>query len=227
MIDGWDLTDTDLHPDLTDHVRVEDLAGMQMPVVRHPLVLFLPYAPAMNKTINELYERKLAAIEEAFREEDWYRVVHMHERPYRLDAFLTIPAGQLSDEDYWALLSEIWTDSENISENLTVWKQLLTSDRPGRQRLMSETERNALRRLPETVEVFRGYSHPDAAEGMSWTVDEDRAWWFAARFEPEQAWVASARVSRAAVIAYLDRRGEQEILLNPEDLTARRDDQIV
>jgi len=227
MIDGWDLTEADLHPDLAEYVGVEDLAGMQLPAIRHPLVLFLPYAPAMNKTINEVYERKLAAIEQAFREEDWYRVVHMHERPYRLDAFLTIPAARLSDEDYWELLSEIWTDSENISENLATWKQLLNSDRPGRQRLMSQTERNTLRCLAETVTVFRGYSHPDAADGMSWTVDEDRARWFATRFEPEQAWVASAQVSRDAVIAYLDRRGEQEILLNPEDLTARRDDQIV
>ena len=215
-----------LHPDLRAHVRTETIGDQRVQMIRHPLVVYLPYAPSINATVNRLYESKQAAVKDATEREDWYRLVHMHERWYRLEAFLSIPAERISDRDYWQLLSEIWSDSENIHEYLDHWRRLLSSDRPGRHLMMSDHDRQRLEAMAEELTVYRGYAHPQAADGMSWTLDEERARWFAARFDPDQAWLARAVIGRGRVIAFLDGRGEEEIILNPRDLHDRTDQQI-
>jgi len=56
------------------------------------------------------------------------------------------------------------------------------------------------------------------ADGFSWTLDEEKARWFAARSSMETPLLARGTVSRRDVFAYLSGRGEQEIVCLPENV---------
>jgi hypothetical protein len=137
-------------------------------------------------------------------------------------AFLHI-IEELTDEEYWPLLAMIWIDSENISQFHNLWISLLTSNRRGRDALMSSEERATLAALPDPVTVYRGFTH-GALRGLSWTQDHVLAQWFAHRFArlddegPPQ--VAIGTVAREAILAvFLERRGsESEVVVNPDDV---------
>ena len=208
-----------LHPDLVAHVQQRG----DMTWIHHPLVIFPMYSDAMSGFANEQYERKLTAVARAFEEKDWHTFVYLRERPYRLDAFGEIQR-HLADEDYWELLASIWTDSDNIREQKDEWRWMLDENRDPtlRHLLMTEWEREALAAMPESFPVYRGYSHVDAAKGLSWTVDRERGLWFARRFasETKTPMLASGTISRGDVIAFFTGRGENEIVALPELVSA-------
>jgi hypothetical protein len=109
-----------------------------------------------------------------------------------------------------------------------VWRNLLTADRPGREAMMDQEERHTLNGLPTELTVYRGVGHSGVREGFSWTLDRQRAEWFARRaaMVPARAEVVepvelepqlvAGTVDRSDVIAYLDGREEQEIVALPE-----------
>ena len=88
------------------------------------------------------------------------------------------------------------------------------------QTLMDETERKVFAALPDPLCVFRGgvgKTPKKAASGLGWTLDKDRAVFFADlfhRFFDQPRYVLQAEVPRSAVFAYLDDRTEREVVLN-------------
>lgn len=206
----------DLHDDLAPWIE----QGDTFPMLRHPLVYSVPYFPGMNHHLNRLYEHKTSSLTRASESGDWDTYVFLHERPWRISAFVTIQ-DRIDDSTYWQLLSSIWTDSENIRQNPEVWEALLGSDRPRRANLMNPTEQLALDALPETITVYQGHTD-ERSDGWSWTTDREVAIWFANRFagmERAEPRVTTATVPKDAVLAYLLGRNEQEILVSPEDVT--------
>jgi hypothetical protein len=72
--------------------------------------------------------------------------------------------------------------------------------------------------MPETVTVWRGtsaLSRLEAARGLSWTLDRDRACWFAMRFAECKGspLVLSARVPRSEILLYTDEGQEREAVV--------------
>lgn len=76
--------------------------------------------------------------------------------------------------------------------------------------------------LPETLTVYRGAA-PGYERGMSWTTDLERARWFANRFNQGHE-VFVAEVPREAVLARFGRRGEDEVVIDPDYLPEDVDD---
>jgi hypothetical protein len=74
--------------------------------------------------------------------------------------------------------------------------------------------------LPDTVEVFRGCSHP-RLRGVSWTTDRAVAWSFARGHRgirmPDPA-VATAVIPKEEIFFVAAARQESEIVLNPDRL---------
>lgn len=213
----------DLHPDLEPWISESDFMGT---VLKHPLVFSVPYHPMMNGQLNKQYAYKAQAIMEARETKNWNTYVYLHERPFRCDAFVRI-LRELDDEAYWSLLGDIWTDCENIYQNLQEWRQLLTADIPSPEHMMSEEDRAAFLELPETLTIYRGYAHPDGLDGMSWTLDRERGEFFARR----AVWrgsvgdkLAKGTCRRADVLAYHTERGESEIVVFPEHVTILYDE---
>lgn len=187
------------------------------PVIKHPLLFAVPYAPVMNAMINEAFRAKKIAVEEAMTSRRWGQYLWLHERPYRVHAFSRI-ASQLTDTDYWGQLGQLWTDSENIFEAEALWLRLLTSPaRMGsRELIMTAEERAHLASLPERITVYRGYSQPGRGNGMSWSLSREVARRFAFRFAGDTTGRITRRtVAKEQAIAYFSGRGEQEIVLSP------------
>jgi hypothetical protein len=208
--------DEPLHPDLVPYVEESDFLGL---CLKHPLVYDIPHFAHMRWRCNDQYAYKRAALEEAMRNHDWNSVIWLHERPYRRDALWTI-RRKLTDREYWDLVGMVWTDSDNIWQWGNLTRQLMGSQRPGRQYIMDEEERAALAAMPDTLTIYRGLTSRGTRKGWSWTLDRAKAGWFAKRLaqEGDEPIVLTGTVSKAHVIAYFTGRGEEEIVVNPRDV---------
>lgn len=195
-----------LHPDLVPYFEADGALGAQ---VRHPLVYQVPLWS--NGSANAYYLQKKKDLGKALEEKNYNRVVYLHERPYRLQAFIQI-AKYLSDEKYWSFLASIWTDTENAWQNLDEWRKLFNSSRPKRQRLMDRDEVLAYDSLPNTVKIYRGCQKGINEDGISWTLKRDKAEWFATRFSKDGV-VLEKEIQKKDIIAVFTNRNEFEVII--------------
>lgn len=205
-----------LDPELQDYK--EELAIG--PVLRHPLVYQVPYFPQMAPDANGRFWQIQKALEDARSEGNWSGYISMHERPYRLQALLDISENyDLTDEEYWELVAHFWIDSENIHQNASQWRELwMGRDEP--HLAMDSDDLAFLLTLPDVVTIYRGFRDVEHQNGMSWTLDRDKAIWFANRYrrDDRDAYLATAKVRRHDILAYFSGRNEQEIVVYPEKL---------
>jgi hypothetical protein len=197
-------------------VVVEMPTGLTM--IKHPYVNQV-YMPGREKLANQQYKYKVQAVARAEKEGEWHTYVYLHERPWRFDALVEI-MDRMSDTQFWAMVSDVWQDSENIPENVIAWDALLRTDRPGREAMMDDDELAALAALPEVITIYQGHTD-ERDDGWSWTTDRKVAEWFARKFavvEESEPWLTVATVNRTEVLAYLLGRRESEILVNPDDV---------
>jgi len=194
---------------------VEFESGMVF--IKHPFVNELYFGPALHARYNAQFEYKQKATAKARADRQWHAVVFITERPWRFERLLDI-ADEMTDAEFWELVSDVWQDSENIRENQDQWDDLLRTDRPGREHMMTDVERAALDRLPDRIAVYQGHTD-ERDDGWSWTTDEATARFFARRFadfESATGIVTEAVVNKSDVTAYLMGRSEFEILIDPE-----------
>lgn len=201
-----------LTPELQYYVRQGVLGEM----IHSPWIVEIFFDPEHCALINARYGYKLAEIDKAITEKAWSRYVFLHERPYRLEKLLNIV--HLMSEPH-KLIRDVWIDSENIHENLKAWKALFRhlSDR---HLLMNDDERKTLSALPERFCVYRGGTkRSHVMKGVSWTLNIDKAIWFAKRFNPRgKGYLGKGFVDKKNVIAYFDSRGEEEIVVLSENV---------
>ncbi len=184
------------------------------PCIRHPLYYSILHVPQLNRMANEglkLKKQYLAAKESCGK---FSEAIALHERPYRFEALLRYAPQIKYDEQFWDTFGWVWTDSENLWQNARIIRRLLKLNRPGREHMMSEQEREALAKLPAHVQVYRGHDGRNP-NGMSWTTDRDSAVWFSTRLltDGRRGYIASAVVAREQIDAYLLGRNEHEIVL--------------
>jgi hypothetical protein len=123
----------------------------------------------------------------------------------------------------------VWTDAENVSNDgdaISLWQdiwQQVSWTRQGRARkrrfhVMEPAERELFDALPDRLTVYRGYSIAGNEHGYSWTLDRNKAEWFARRYagssEADGVFVASVEVNKNEVLAYFTGRNEAEIVLD-------------
>jgi hypothetical protein len=99
---------------------------------------------------------KEAAIDEAYKSGEYPKIVWFYERPYRVNALASV-APLMTDEEFWSTLGEAWIDSENIRHHLDEWEALLREDRPGRECIMTEEERDAFATLDDRITCRNEY----------------------------------------------------------------------
>ena len=190
------------------------------PVVKHPLLFSVPHSDSMNAFLNKQIEVRKEQARAHLASGAYESYVWMHERPFRLEAFLEV-YRKLSDSKYWKTLAHLWTDSENIYQNFEAWVAMLNAPRPSRESMMEKDDREALAAMPKVIRVYRGcYGYN--RHGLSWTIDKNRARWFSRRFAPvrrSKPLVLVGDVPKSKVIAYLSNRGESEIIADPRHVT--------
>jgi hypothetical protein len=197
-------SNVELNPELQKFV-VETEIGKY---IKHPLVFSPLVLPGLA---NQMLEQKYNQLRKALDTKNFSQYVFLHERPYRVSVFKDIK-HELTDENYWKLLSSIWTDTENSYQDLGTWKNLFKSKRGQRHNLMTEDELNTMESLDDTVTIFRGCVKNLNEDGLSWTLDKERAEWFANRFDQEGIVIEKA-IGKEKIVAYFSGRGEEEIIV--------------
>ena len=159
----------------------------------------------------------------------WFGIFLLIENPYRLD-FFEVLAPVMSKEVYWESLADFWTQIENHWQNLDTIRNLWYEtghDPEGRIELMlDEDELQVWNNLPdETLTVYRGYSYPKSRRGWSWTLSLAKATWFANRFawaDGVEAKVVRGKVNRKDLLAFFNRGEEQEVVIDPKNVSNLR-----
>jgi hypothetical protein len=204
-------TPEELHPDLQPYL---DDSDRRFPIVHHHFFNGV-ITPGYCRRVNRIYLTIKEEYEEAAKQRDYRRMIDLVETPYKME-WLEKLAPEMSDADYWAALGVWYTEQEFFDQ--AQLRRLFAVDRPYREHLMDEEDRAALAQLPETFEVHRGYGK--TANGWSWTIDRDKAIWFAQRFagvsSDKPPMLATGSVDRSAVVAYFGGRGESEIVVDPK-----------
>jgi hypothetical protein len=196
----------DLHPDLA-HYRTND---GNIPRICHPLIYSLFHNDQMNAFVNEQFRLKKIALSDAIQDEKWGTYIFLHERPYRLQAFLEY-SDEMKDKEYWELLADVWVDSENIWQCMEDWICAIQAERGDQQFFMDDRELKAYRRLKFPRVVYRGCNEKNR-NGLSWTLTKKTAKMFATRCKGE---VIEREIMPHQVFAFKQGRGEQEIILTP------------
>jgi hypothetical protein len=165
----------------------------------------------MNALINMQYKQKKELESKYLKTKNYSSYVWLHERPYRIQAFLNV-REKLKDKDYWETLGDIWRDSENIWQNKMLWLALLSADRKQKEYFMNDEDRRFLKLLPKEITIYRGYIKNKNKSGYSYTLNKEKAKWFANRFG-KNGLIETRTINKSDVFAYTNQRGENEIII--------------
>lgn len=221
-IDLTAMSKEDLCEELKSYIREGPLGAM----LAHPLVHEIRFLPGLA---NRQLEQKKRELEECVQDKDYLKYVFLHERPYRLEALLSLvddSSLDMGSGEFAKIAREVWVDSENINQLLPQWKQVFRVT--DGNNWMDAEERRAFSELPKVFTVYRGECDDG---GISWTLREDVARFFANRGNingatgivtrgliDKDATFAYLRARKRAeappcVFAYLTSRNEEEILV--------------
>ncbi len=168
--------------------------------------------------LNKRYLKRKAAATQYKAEHQWSKYLFLHHRSYRFRVFNSIK-NHLSDREYWNLLRDVWVDHEFLCDKKYLIKKLLTSNRPGRKNIMKHQELKAFNRLSDNFLIYRGYEKGRGL-GWSWTLNMDKAIWFASRWyqsdrNDSKPRILMSKANKKDVIAYFLSRNEDEIVIDP------------
>jgi hypothetical protein len=117
--------------------------------------------------------------------------------------------GGVSDYFYWFALGTLWV-SYNGWSDLSLWRRLFASKRPGRESsLMKPDELAALAAMPEMILAYRAHREGET-DWLSYTLSLERAAMFAGQRGSTK--IHHYEIQKSAVLAYFTRRGEAELL---------------
>lgn len=134
--------------------------------------------------------------------------------PYLLTVFQYIYPF-LDDNDFAYLLRECWTRTERPSSdcNVKIADFIRFFKKADKKMLMEETDYLKFQELEDMVTVYRGVSGDYASRGISYTLDLDKAEYFATRWRDEGS-IYTMQVPKKKILAYFDGRCESEVVVD-------------
>lgn len=148
---------------------------------------------------------------------DW--VIKMNEKliienivklPYKLALKYFIQnMEKLSDEYYWQVIRALWID-EGVCNDL--WELLFFySGRKRQHKIMKSSDRQALKKLPKEVTIYRGCKEKTDENKFNWSLDKT----FVERYikTMQGYYIAEKKINKKEIFAYFNSRNEQEVIL--------------
>lgn len=193
-----------------------------MTFFRHPFCV-MPYAKGaekessqINAMINHMVEKRESMIMDMESEGNYTAVLSIVERPFRLEYALKY-LHLVNDYEYWDIVDYVWTDSESPSVNLNVWESIFKINKSSNPTLKTKT----VKTMDSVVTVYRGGDE----KGLSWTLDKEKAAWFATRFNSNQL-LMTGLVHKSDILHYTDSCGEQEIVALPSSVNVINEEYV-
>ena len=193
-----------------------------MTFFRHPLCV-MPYAKnaekeesQINAMINSMVVGRESMIADMEARGDYTAVISIVERPFRLEYALKY-LHLVPEHEYWDIVDFVWTDSESPSINANIWLSIFKLGKSSNPTLLTKT----VKTMDSVVTVYRGGDK----KGLSWTLDKEKAIWFANRFNGNQL-VLTGLVNKSDILHYTDSRSEQEVVINPKSVNVIKEEYI-
>lgn len=222
----------------TDIEKVRELAidFANLPVKRNPEIPFLVCHPFLDVSVTLIPTangREMVNVlegdgEEKFREymvgwlkrtDSPMRFFMMLRKPYRF-TFLNHVQSYLSDDDLGKCLRSVWSNNEHTNSGSVFTKKELVSlfSRSTKNFLMDNEELSVFQELPDRITIYRGTSSMNSKDlkVFSWTLSQERAEWYAGRFDDEVQNVFQAELPKDGAFAYFS--VDKEIIANPYKL---------
>lgn len=197
-----------------------DMATQSYGFFEHPLLTTRVHSIEHCAFIHHQLKTREQMVLDYEKKGDLQQAVMTHEKPYRFEA-LARYEPQMADDTFWRTFGDAWTSSDNLWQDAEMIEGWLSSSKPCREQMMSAEERQALKRMPDAITIYRGYSGRGTWRGWSWTIEKDKGEWFARRprgpgeDSPSDPTLVEATVKKADVIAYIAARNESEIVVDP------------
>ena len=146
----------------------------------------------------------------------------MIRKQYRL-LFLKLSKEYMSSKDFATYLRESWISAENPNMDVNVSLKTLISwfKNASKVNLMTKEDYKFYKSLPESFTVYRGVTEGHNPKGLSWTVNLDKAWWFANRWG-SSGYVLVSDITKNCAYAYFNSRGEDEVIVDTSKISVRR-----
>lgn len=153
------------------------------------------------------------------KETSLYSIFIMIRKPYQLTFFKYVKE-YLSEKDFAKLLISSWILTEFNSNDKNVTKNEFISwfKKANKYYMMDESEIKVFNDLPENITIYRGVGDRKYKNGISWTLDKEKAIWFSKRFDFHDKHVYQGTVSKNDILAYIDQCNEQEIIVYPKTI---------
>lgn len=220
-----------LEEHLYKYVRLEKgPGGMRIWRLNHPLVSHeitdINYCESIHDAIEDAQNKH----DEDVASGNWESAIYNHDKRHRVMAFWDF-SHLLGDVEYWRILGDLYRNHQmedqepNSHAESHLFRDFFRSGRPGRENLMREQDRAVFDRLPDAFPVHRGFATGDGS-GLSWTLDEAAAEWFAIREwgfcrAQNHSRVVSGAARRERCLAYFGE--EHEIVVFSDDVLNKRE----
>jgi len=222
--------------------------GNGMRFIKHPLVNEIVIADLDDKipedfkkavlpkgydaeTFGEAYVIKINfkqdLLDKAINEQDWDEVYMLLSKPYRL-SWLEENYDLITDEKaYYEFLKDAYIDSEFPMSGFYEYEDLLKLfwhyDQP--HLMMDSDELSFYNSLPDELTIWRGIRVEEQLDednvGFSFTLDKEKAEWFAKRFSQDgrgTPMLIEAKVDKDDILSVFLNRGEEEVLVSPDNI---------
>lgn len=126
--------------------------------------------------------------------------------------------NEMSDQEYWENLNLVYALQDYSPVPNPILIHLFQSDRPGREHLMSEKDRDYFDQLPDEITIYRAMSKKEYDSGnyrLSWTLNKKVAEFFSERSESlyeKDMLIHEVKINKTEAIAYFNDRNEEEII---------------
>jgi len=183
------------------------------------------------ETFGEAYVVKINfkqdLLDKAIDRQDWDEVFMLLSKPYRL-SWLEENYDLITDEKaYYEFLKDAYIQSEFPMSGFYEYEDLLklfwNYDKP--KLMMDSDELGFYNSLPNELTIWRGIRVEEELDedniGFSFTLDKERAEWFAKRFSQDgigTPMLIEAKVDKDKILSVFLNRGEEEVLVSPDNI---------
>lgn len=165
----------------------------------------VPQAIDITRNKNALQEWRESISASIDKAETSKHIFMMFTKPYSF-AFLNHAMPCLSKTDFSECLADTWVICEAPNSDPSFTKKQLVGlfKKADPQSLMTTEEYEQLQSIDDTVTVYRGVTeyNADQVKALSWTLDKEKAEWFAHRFG-EDGTVYQAQIGKEHILAFL------------------------
>ena len=187
------------------------------------------------KTFADAYVQKInfkkQELDKAIEQQNWDKVFMLIEKPFRLNWLEENIDLIKDDKQYYNFLKDAYMMTEFPMNGFSNYRDLLhllyAKDNP--KLMMDKEELKLLNSLPNEVKIWRGVKVDDVLDydniGLSFTLNKDKAIWFAERFSQagvSKSILIEAVVNRFDILSIFLNRDEEEVIVNPEDIKIKK-----